>query len=133
MTDVSGALARLGDPPAAWREEVAVGIADDLARSLGGVVDWDGEADEEWMSVLVQDSRVAMVSTALRLVVAGERVVGHLQIRTPGVSVIAVPSFDAPAMRCDVAVLARVFGGEGKFGELDPEAFSANDLWFATV
>lgn len=133
MIDVSDALARLGYPPVTWREEVAVEIADYLARSVGGVVDWDKEADEDWLSVLVQNARVAMVSTTLRLIVAEQRASGDFRVLAQDGTVILVPSFDAPVMRCDIAVLARVFGEEEKLRELEMETFSANDLWFATV
>ncbi|WP_370412390.1 hypothetical protein [Streptomyces fradiae] len=133
MIDVSDALARLVDQPLTWREEAAVEIADHLARSVGGVVDWDEEADEEWLSVLVRDARVAMVSTTLRLILAEERTSGDLEVLANGGTVILVPSFDAPVMHCDIAVLGRVFGEEEKLRELELETFSANDLWFATV
>ncbi|MGW0916237.1 hypothetical protein ACWD1Z_31540 [Streptomyces sp. NPDC002784] len=133
MINVSDALAQLGDPPVTWCEEVAVEIADYLARSVGGVVDWDKEADEEWLSVLVRDARVAMVSTTLRLIVAEERTSGDLQVLARGGTVILVPSFDAPVMHCDITVLGRAFGEEEKLRELEMETFSANDLWFATV
>ncbi|MFF0202138.1 hypothetical protein [Streptomyces sp. NPDC005017] len=133
MIDVSDALVRLGDPPVTWREEVALEIADYLARSLGGVVDWDNEADEEWLSVLVRDTRVAMVSATLRLIVAEERTSGNLQALAQGGAVILVPSFDAPVMHCEITVLGRAFGEERKLRELELETFSANDLWFATV
>ncbi|MET7894730.1 hypothetical protein [Streptomyces mirabilis] len=133
MIDVSDALARLGNPPVTWREEVAVEIADYLARSVGGVVDWDKEADEEWLSVLVQEARVAMVSRTLRLIVSEKCTSGDLQDLTRDGTVILVPSFDAPVIRCDIAVLGRAFGEEEALRELEIEAFSANDLWFATV
>ncbi|MET8976250.1 hypothetical protein ABZX85_11605 [Streptomyces sp. NPDC004539] len=133
MIDVSDVFARLGDPPVTWREEVAIEVADYLARSAGGVIDWDKEADEEWLSVLVRDARVAMVSTTLRLIIAEERTSGDSQVLAHDSTVILVPSFDAPVMRCDIAVLGRAFGGEDKFRELEMETFSANDLWFATV
>jgi hypothetical protein len=133
VIDVSDALARLGDPPITWREEVAVEIADYLAQSVGGAVDWDKEADEEWLSVLVCDARVAMVSATLRLIVAEERTSGDLQVLAQGGSVILVPSFDVPAIRCDIAMLGQAFGEEEKLRELEMETFSANDLWFATV
>ncbi|MET7652840.1 hypothetical protein [Streptomyces sp. NPDC005486] len=133
MIDISDVLARLGDQPVTWTEEVAVGVADDLARSVGGVVDWDDEADEEWLSVLLRDTRVAMVSTTLRLIVAVERMVGDIQVIARGGTAILVPSFDAPVMQCEIDILGRTFGGEDKFRELGLETFSANDLWFATV
>ncbi|MFD7553346.1 hypothetical protein ACFV9E_02265 [Streptomyces sp. NPDC059835] len=133
MIDVSDALARLGDPPVTWCEEVAVEIADYLARSVGGVVDWDKQADEEWLSILVQDARVAMVSTTLRLIVAEARISGGLQLPAQNGTVILVPSFDAPVMCCDITVLGRAFGEEEKLRELEMDTFSANDLWFATV
>ncbi|MFD5633275.1 hypothetical protein ACFWJM_03860 [Streptomyces sp. NPDC127077] len=134
MIDVSDVLARLSDQPVTWTQEVAAGIADKLARSVGGVVDWDDEADEEWLSVLVQDARVAIVSATLRLIVAVERMSEDLQLIDRGETAILVPSFDAPVMHCEIDVLGRTFGEEGKFRELEFEKlFSANDLWFATV
>ncbi|MER6533992.1 hypothetical protein ABT215_09295 [Streptomyces sp900105755] len=130
MIDVSDALERLAARPVAWPEEVAVAIADNLARSAGAVVDWDDEADEEWLSVLLQDVRVAMVSTRLRLVVS---VTGLPDVPSPDAEVISVPSFDDPVIRCDTAVLGQVFGSEGISHILNAGNFSANDLWFATV
>ncbi|WP_404798501.1 hypothetical protein [Streptomyces pristinaespiralis] len=73
------------------------------------------------------------MSTTLRLIVAEERSAGDLQVRTQDGTVILVPSFDAPVMHCDIAVLGRAFGEEEKIRELEMETFSANDLWFATV
>ncbi|MGW1767542.1 hypothetical protein ACWCQL_26225 [Streptomyces sp. NPDC002073] len=133
MIDVTDVLERLGDPPATWSEAVAVEIADLLARSAGGVVDWDKDADEEWVTVLVCDVRVAMVSVTLRLIVAEERLSGELPALAQGGMVILVPSFGASVMHCNISLLGRVFGDEGKFRELRMETFSADDLWFATV
>ncbi|MFE4660599.1 hypothetical protein ACFRFJ_28390 [Streptomyces hydrogenans] len=133
MIDVSEALAHLHDPPVAWSEELAVGIAGSLAGSVGGTVDWDADADEEWLSVLVRGARVAMVSPTLPLVVADEGVAGDARVLAPVGTVITVPSFDASVIRCDIAVLGRVFGEEDKFRELRMDTFSANELWFATV
>ncbi|WP_327313996.1 hypothetical protein [Streptomyces sp. NBC_01235] len=133
MIDISDVLGRLAGHSAAWSEEAAVETAGNLARSVGAVVDWDDEAGEEWLSVLLQGVRVAMVSTRLPLVVSVVELSARPEIPSPDGRVISVPSFDDPVIRCDIAVLGQAFGGEGQFRTLNAESFSANDLWFATV
>ncbi|GGQ59881.1 hypothetical protein [Kitasatospora griseola] len=50
-----------------------------------------------------------------------------------GIEVVSVPSFEAPLLRCEFAVLSEVLGDGRAALALDADRFSASDLWFATI
>ncbi|KJY38932.1 hypothetical protein VR46_29195 [Streptomyces sp. NRRL S-444] len=133
MIDISESLRRLSRDPASWSEAAATTFATSLAHSCKAFVDWDADADEAWISILIQDGRAAMVSTKLPLVIALDKIPVDATDSTCGRTTISVPSFDAPVLYCDSSVLDVAFDGENGLRTLSTEGFSANDLWFATV
>ncbi|MFJ8438473.1 hypothetical protein [Kitasatospora griseola] len=56
-----------------------------------------------------------------------------LSAASPEIEVVSVPSFEAPLLRCEFAVLSEVLGDGREALALDADRFSANDLWFATM
>ena len=114
-----------------WTAEAAVGVASSL-KPPQSVIDWDAGAGEAWARVISDYRVVALVSTKLPLVLTtlGQDV--RVAVRE-GVAVIALQSFESSELSCPSIALADVFGSSARLDMLDPESFSANDLWYATV
>ncbi|MCT2586333.1 hypothetical protein [Actinophytocola gossypii] len=121
MIDVTPVLRRMREERRPWAARPASMVANVLARAVGARVD----ADAHWYCLVDQEVRIAMVSAAWPLLVATESVAAH----APDIAVLAAPTMDDPVFRCARPVLHGVFGDR----DLDPDAFSGNDLWFATV
>ncbi|MFA7761326.1 hypothetical protein [Streptomyces sp. NRRL S-448] len=133
MIDISSTLELIYESGERWTTGTASEVAGDLARSAGAVLDWDIDADEEWLSLLVDNTRIAMISTKIPLIVALECYLLGSSPLPKGARFIGVPSFEDPVMCCDTDALRQAFGEAQAYGTLDPDLFSANDLWFATV
>ncbi|MFL6074710.1 MAG: hypothetical protein ACJ73S_15045 [Mycobacteriales bacterium] len=107
---------------------------DALAGSAAATVavDWDEAAGEAWGRLVLEGDVVALVSAKLPLMfVAGK--VGSLLGSMEGLVTVEVPALDAPVLQAGLDVLSGLFGSGERFHLLDPEGFSANDLWYATV
>jgi hypothetical protein len=133
MIDITGTLVRLRDQVIEWPIETARAIAYEIADVIEATVDWDSDAGEEWLSVLAQEERVVMVSSERPIVVAVRSLHEIIPSSAQEAYVVFVPSFGDSVLRCDASVLGALFAGEGRAMALNPDAFSANDLWFATV
>ncbi|WP_159062007.1 hypothetical protein [Streptomyces sp. WM6368] len=133
MIDISSVLESICGTGDKWVSGAAGAVAGDLARSIGADIDWDGDAGEEWLSLLVEDARVAIVSAELPLIVTLECHSFDSSAVSRGARIVAVSSFETPELCCDSAVLRRTFGEMQAYGTLNPDSFSGNDLWFATV
>jgi hypothetical protein len=130
VTDAFVAARRHGSWPvdAVVREHSA-------GKALEGLrIEWDRDADEEWLRVLKTTMVLGLVWVPGPLVI---ETTGHLEIareveRVTGVApqVIDVPKMDAPVLcvQPDVVWPDR----EWPTGAIDPAALSAHDLWYAT-
>ncbi len=103
-----------------------------LASALGGDIDWDPGAGEEWARVLVQGEVVLAVHLRSGLVLVREAhraVVGTLL--DGHVAVVEVPDFDATCLAAEPPALLS-FAGRTVEPALDPRGFSALDLWYVS-
>ncbi|MFF2628230.1 hypothetical protein ACFVUN_20980 [Kitasatospora griseola] len=128
MYDVTSTVGRAGGR-SHWSGEKAVSAAREAALVLAAKVDWDDDAGEDWVSLLVRGVQVLMISAKVPLAVSLEGSCWE----PVGIEVVSVPSFEAPLLRCEFAVLSEVLGDGRAALALDADRFSANDLWFATI
>jgi len=101
-------------------------------RGRRAEVDWDEGAGEGWLRVLADAHLVALVSTKLPFVFL-QASTSEVADSVEGVTVVAVSDFYDVQLSCSLAILGEIFGASPRFRSLDPDGFSANDLWYATV
>lgn len=102
------------------------------AQLPGTVVDWE-EHDEEWGRILSMDGSVgAYVYCTLPMVILDDSVVRFGVITPPDVVRLEVPSMNASCLRADKDQLEAALG-RALSPNIDYDAFSADDLWWATV
>ncbi|WP_431931218.1 hypothetical protein [Nonomuraea jabiensis] len=129
MTDIGDQVRSAASRAAAWGPGAALDTAALLAP--GGAVDWDEGAGESWARALDGDEVAALVSVRLPLLFAPPGRLAGAALPAEVVAV-AVDDLDEAVLSCPEAALAAAFG-PGVAGRLDPDAFSANDLWYVTV
>jgi len=138
VIDVTANVASFSAGQAGWRRSQGAELAREAARGLGGELDWDEDAGEDWARVLTGGKVAALISLIGPLAV----VIGtgarwqppEADADAGAVVVIKVPGLDAAVLRCDPGVLRAAFGDRVVDNPaLDADAFSVSDLWFATV
>lgn len=133
-TDITPRLFDAVSSRAAWSPGHAGSLADSLAQAVTGAwVDWDEDSGEEWARVVVDQFVVALIRarTPLVLVVRGEA--SHLRrLGSEAVSVI-VDDLETPWLTATEESIRQAFPEREVSPTLDPTAFSAMDLWFATT
>jgi hypothetical protein len=109
-------------------------VAEAIAAELKTRLSWDEDAGEDWARALVKDEAGVMICMAGPLVVASAHVGAQIAVITSDVPVITAPTFDALVLSCDVQTLQAAFPNED-WGNLplNPERFSADELWFCTI
>lgn len=133
IRDISSLVEAAVGKRAEWTgAEVAKALSQLTAQLPGAAVDWE-EGDEDWARVLSKDGDVvAYVCTRLPLVILDGRE-GLLVIATrPEVVCLEVPGMAAPTFRGEKHRLEAAFG-RVLSPNIDYGAFSADDLWWATV
>jgi hypothetical protein len=117
---------------APWTADAALDVATCLIQDSDMIaLDWDREAGENWLSLIAEQSRIAMVSSTWPLLILAEGAETRLKLERSTVTVVPVPSFDADVLICDVEILVAAF--DVTTSVLEQSGFSANDLWFATI
>jgi hypothetical protein len=136
MIDVTSKLESFIAGKVGWQMEQGKELALAIARQFHGSLDWDEDAGEDWARVLADDKVTALVCmTGPLVIVVGGATAESLEEPDDlgkAVPVIKVPEFDAVVLRCDADILHIAFGDLAT-PALDPNAFSASDLWFSTV
>jgi hypothetical protein len=100
-------------------------------------VEWDDAGGEEWLRILKTSMVLGLVWVPGPLVVATS---GHHEIvdeveRLTGTMVeqVAVPRLDSPVLRLQAERVGELWPDRQWPGDaIDPECFSAHDLWYAT-
>jgi hypothetical protein len=127
-----------GSALAIGRSDDALVTADVLVNVAGGLsgarLDWDEGAGEEWARIADTHGIVALIHlhVPLALVAANHADELDLAKHLPTYSIATVANMDAPILSAhhdDLETLA----GRKVSSAIDPEEFSANDLWWVTV
>lgn len=132
--DIAAQLLEAASRRTSWSIERASDLARTVAALVPGAeVDWDDDSGEEWARILVDRFVIALVRAQLPLVIVVRGEVGRLRALGSGVVVVIVDDMDTPRLSCRSDVISQVFPEREVSPTLEPEAFSALDLWFATT
>lgn len=131
--DLTPILLEADDRRNLWSDQTVFEVLDVLRSGVDGAsTDWDGP-DEAWARVLADDGLVALVHHLLPLVFLNQ---AHEELAASaednGARVVLVDDFNARHYRAERAALERL-GWHAAPDAVDPEGFSAEDLWYATV
>ena len=120
----------------AWSASVAAETLEDLRHALGdGRIDWDRDAGEAWGRLMVAARPVVALSALVPLaLVSGpvdSRVLSVLE--RSKVVVIASADWERRELKADPETVKRVFRRTEWSAAVDPQGFSASELWWMTV
>lgn len=132
--DITSQLDDAGRLRAAWSPDHARSLAASFARAIPDAwVDWDEESGEEWARVLVDQFVVALIRAKIPLVIVVRSEFAQVrQIAHDAVSIV-VDDMDSPWLSATSESIGQTFPEREVSPTLDPSAFSAMDLWFATT
>lgn len=134
MIDITPKINEAGALDRAWtHDEVRHALATLAGLFAEGLVDWE-PGDEEWGRIVSIGKVTAYVSARLPIVIIRGDDSGPARAIASqlGIVAIAVPDFDAIAIRVDLEALSRL--SPGPLSEnVSYEAASVNDIWWATV
>jgi hypothetical protein len=117
-----------------WSLERSVHVAAAIAAELKTRLNWDEDAGEDWARLLFKDQAGVMIYMAGPLVVTSSDVAAQVAVIASDVPVISVPTLDALVLTCDAQTLRAAFGNQvWENPALNPEHFSADELWFCTI
>ncbi len=117
-----------------WSPDRALDGARAVSARVRGYTDWDEDAGEGWIRILVGTEVLALVSVAVPIGFIREKSNEGLDLSMSGLDLIAVPHIDARVLTCTRDAIAEAFGeSAASCLALDVRGFSAEELWFATV
>jgi len=96
-------------------------------------MDWDEESGEEWARVLVDQFVVALVRAKIPLVIVVRGELSLVRQIEHAAVMIVVDDMDSPSLSATSKSIGHAFQEREVSPTLDPSAFSAMDLWFATT
>jgi hypothetical protein len=106
-----------------------------LAASSDGLkAEWDPEAGEKWGRILSPDTVVALVHVRLPMAVLRSSHSADLRkaLTNPSMVVVEVPDWKDLILSARLETLEE-FAGYRVERDIDPDKFSAADLWFISV
>ena len=115
----------------AWSASLASVVAWTACLHRDLTIDRDHDAGEAWITLLRDRTPLGHLGADLPLLMC-TRTLARENWPFPLV-VIGLPDLNRPVMRCEPAVLEDCFDRAISAKSLDPEAFSAADLWFCTI
>lgn len=131
-TDLTDQFQKAAQVPERWTTAgVERALAVVVAAHPGARVDWE-PGDEEWARVIAPASDEIVALICARIPFAFIRGDAPLHNDPEYLSWVAISASSDPAFRIDPAVLDRVFGRPVS-RNLDYDAVSAEDIWWATV
>lgn len=136
---ISESLFRAATSASSWSDgRVRSVLAELVSADPSRAADWDEEAGEAWARVLDDRGVVAFVSGQLPLLIVRSGTSGSPDLGSDVLEVIEVRAVDDRDLRADRTAIEAAFPElASSLAEdpslLDPEAFSAEELWYATV
>ena len=115
----------------AWSASLASVVAWTACLHRDLTIDRDHDAGGSWITLLRDRTPLGHLGADLPLLMC-TRTLARENWPFPLV-VIGLPDLNRPVMRCEPAVLEDCFDRAISAKSLDPEAFSAADLWFCTI
>jgi hypothetical protein len=133
-TDITPQLLEATSLRPAWSADRARSLANALTEAIPDAwVDWDEDSGEEWARILEDRFVVALVRAKLPLAIIVRGEANRLRQLNHGAVAIVVDDMDTPLLTATGESVRRAFPEREVSPTLDPAAFSAMDLWFATT
>ncbi len=132
-TDVTSAFEKAHSLNIGWSESEVRDLANAIAKANpGSNVDWDSGCGEEWASVLGHRRLMAIVWTGGPLVILKSGVARSNGDCRP-IQWIEFRDWQKKDFSIDRARIDEFFGTQRWVAEINPDSFSAEDLWWTTV
>lgn len=117
-----------------WTRDRARSLAESVTASLPNAqLDWDEDAGEDWARVVVDQWVVALVRIPIPLLLVLRAEARDLSAMDPEVVVVPLDDMDSPDLRASTECILDAFPEREPSPTLNPGAFSAMDLWYATT
>ena len=134
--DITQILTRAIEASGHWSPARAGEVLECVSASLSEArLDWDLDAGETWGRLLVKRQSVialsSLVPVALLRTPVDAGVLGILE--RSGVLAIPTPDWEQREFRADPEVVKQAFRISEWSRALDPDGFSASELWWMTV
>ena len=126
---VTAQIERAGRRREGWTSTIASVAAWVYAARRGLTVDWDADAGEAWIRLIGADGTVAYIGADLPLLLTSDAA----EAWPYPIVVIEVSDLRETLLGCNPEVLEAVFGNVRDRAGFDPEAFTAEALWYSTV
>lgn len=139
IRDITEQLRRASNARGAWTPTDASHTAEAIAGfAPSRSVEWDYDAGEAWERVLDSDGVVALISVETPLVVLRHSEGDPVAARDPRPEIVRIRAIDGRELRADRLVLVAAFPALEDLRSEDrdrfnPERFTAEELWVATV
>lgn len=138
IRDVTTALRRAAKARGTWTPEDAGRAAEAVAGfEPDRLVEWDYDAGEKWARVLDGQGVVALISAEAPVMVLRGSEGDPSTPLDSRLGILWVDALDGPELRTDLPALLAAFPAlEETWGEdsdLNPDCFTAEELWLATV
>jgi hypothetical protein len=118
----------------AWSEETLLSTLHLIASKFPfSSLDWDHEAGEMWARFLRRKDAFVYVRVNMPLVFVLSAYAGEVESLLLTKIVIAVPNMNAQTYSLDTSEIGQFFPEHSWPVEVNPAAFSINELWYATV
>lgn len=132
MIDIDDTLRRASVLAGNWSADAALEVAHGLGRSVAATIDWDNGAGETWIRLIKESQVVGLISTAFPIAFVVSEI-GPEEAQHQGLLILALLAIDEPILRAEKGALSEAFGATARLDALNMDAFSAHDLWYATV
>lgn len=98
-------------------------------------IDWDRDAGETWGRLLVETQPIVALSAVVPIAIVRTPVDSRLFVILDrmGIATIASSDWDQHEFTADPEIVKRAFRRESWSAAVDPNTFSASELWWMTV
>ncbi|MBP0030867.1 hypothetical protein [Roseofilum sp. Guam] len=117
-----------------WTHKLVKDVLESLVHTIeDSIIDWE-PGDEEWARLLVGTEVVAIVCAKIPLIIALENYTGQIStcFLKQEIKILVIRDFEEDQFCIDKVLLEEVFGRK-MTPNISYNAFSINDLWWATV
>ena len=129
MIDITPYLSSLK----AWKASEAVELVNRIKKSFPNTrVDWDEGAGENWISVISDGVKLAVININVRfaIVLSGSTLKEELR---PYVTYIEISTWHEPRLKVDESLVKMLSGRDKISQNVRLDQISADDLWWATI
>jgi len=131
MEDLTDLMKRVGQVRT-WSRNTSLKIATAYAAQLSAELDWDDGAGEDWARLLDDDQVLAIICMDRPLIFTFHDVPPY-NAEVAALHCVQVDDIDDVNFSCDLGTLMAVFPVGFPMDDWDSDAFSAGDLWWATI